>query len=80
MSQSFSINNEMLIESVTFGADDVVIGYSARNRRTRAWTGATMLTYFKSQLQVAAISINTTTNIITLTHGDGEVITGTTTS
>ena len=72
--------NDMLIEAVTFDGSDYLVGYSARNLRSRVWSGATLATYFKSQLSVVAVDINTNTNVITVTNGDGSTVTGTVTS
>jgi glutamate 5-kinase len=78
MPQPFDVQNDMLVESVSMTGSDIIIGYSARNRRTRAWTANTMATYMRTQIAPVAINHNTTTNVITITLGDNTVITGTT--
>ena len=74
------VRNDMLIEAVTLDDNDVLIGYSARNQRSRGWRASTLNTYFAARLKVVAASINQTTNVITITHGDGTEVTGTVTS
>lgn len=75
-----AVQNDNLIENQTFTDNDTVVGYSAGNLRTRAWSGSAISAYMKTRVSPTAIIINTTTNVITLTLGDGTVITGTVTS
>lgn len=57
------------------GSDLLIIG-KASNGRTRSVSASDAATYFNQIITGASISINATTNVITLTLGNGQVITG----
>lgn len=76
----YDVENSNLVEATTLNDSDVLIGYSARNLRTRGWMASTLATYMKTRISPVAVNLNTTTNIVTVTLGDGSVIDGTVTS
>lgn len=49
---------------------------AGRNGRTKQIAASDMATYFNQIITGASININATTNVITLTLGNGQVITG----
>lgn len=52
----------------------------AGNGRTKQIAASDMATYFNQVITGASISISASTNVITLTLGNGQVITGTVTA
>lgn len=64
-----------LPESTTLSGGDAFAVYG-NNGRTRQIAASDMATYFNAIIKNASISFNTSTNVITLTLGDGTVITG----
>ena len=71
-----SIND--LPETTTLSGGDAFAVYG-NNGRTRQIAASDMATYFNAIIKNASININATTNVITLTLGDGQIITGTVT-
>jgi len=51
----------------------------SNNGRTKQIAASDMATYFNSIITGASINLSATTNVITLTLGNGQVITGTVT-
>lgn len=80
MPESANVANENLNEAIVLTASDVLIGYDGRNLRTRGFRASTIETYMKTRLSVVAVEIDTDSNIITVTNGDGSIVTGTVTS
>lgn len=72
-----TINNLSATEQLS-GSDQFPV-YSG-NGRTKQISAYDMSVYFNEALKGASISFNQTTKVITMTLGDGFVITGTVTS
>jgi hypothetical protein len=68
-----------LPESETLSDGDLLIVSKASNSRTRSIAASDAATYFNAALKGASIQYNTATSVITMTLGDGFVITGTVT-
>jgi hypothetical protein len=64
-----------LPESTTLSGGDAFAVYGS-NGRTRQIAASDMATYFNAIIKNASISFDTGTSVITLTLGDGTVITG----
>lgn len=68
-----TIQNLPSIDVLNGGDQFPVVGSSGRTQQIAA---SDMATYFNQIITGASISINATTNVITLTLGNGQVITG----
>lgn len=75
---TYGTNNDMLVEAVNMTDGDILVGYSARNRRSRAWKASALAEYMKARISPAAVSLNTTSNVVTITLGDGTTVVSTT--
>ena len=80
MGRANDVSNGMLVETVTVDANDFVVGFSARNERSRVWRISSLTEYFRSQIGVAAIELNLVTNTFVVTNGDGSTVNGTVTT
>lgn len=68
-----TIQNLPSTDVLNGGDQFVVVGNNGRTQQIAAFD---MATYFNQIITGASISINATTNVITLTLGNGQVITG----
>lgn len=68
-----TIQNLPSIDVLSGGDQFPVVGSSGRTQQIAA---SDMATYFNQIITGASISINATTSVITLTLGNGQVITG----
>lgn len=73
-----SINN--LPETTVLSGSDQFPIYQSGNGRTRQIAASDAATYFNQIITGASISISAGTNVITLTLGNGQVITGSVTA
>ena len=64
-----------LPESTTLNGGDA-FAIEGSNGRTRQISAFDMATYFNAVIKNASINLDTATSVITLTLGDGTVITG----
>lgn len=72
-----TIQNLPAIDVLSGGDQFAVVG---NNGRTQQIAASDMATYFNQIITGASISISASTNVITLTLGNGQIITGTVTA